>query len=139
MSFVLDNSVAMLWLLPQSNTAGVALAQRVLDRLQYVGAQVPSLWHLEASNVMAKSLRLGKITQAQASTFVTLLEALDIGTDGETSLRALHDTLDLARRYSLSAYDAAYLELALRKGLPLATLDLALMAAAQDAGVPLLS
>jgi predicted nucleic acid-binding protein len=113
-------------------------AQQVLDRLQDTGAQVPSLWHLEAANVMVKSLRLDKITQAQASTFVALLEALDIGTDVETSLRALHDTLDLARRYSLSAYDAAYLELALRKGLPLATLDLALSAAAQQAGVPLL-
>jgi len=114
------------------------LAQRVLDHMQDAGAQVPSLWHLEAANVMVKSLRLGKITQAQASTFVALLEALDIGTDGETSLRALHDTLDLARRYSLSAYDAAYLELALRKGLPLATLDTALSAAAQQAGVSLL-
>jgi predicted nucleic acid-binding protein len=88
---------------------------------------------------MAKSLRLDKITQAQASTFVALLEALDIRTDGEASLRSLHDTLDLARRYSLSAYDAAYLELALRKSLPLATLDAQLGAAAQQAGVPVLS
>jgi predicted nucleic acid-binding protein len=69
---------------------------------------------------------------------VTLLEALDISTDAETSLRALHDTLDLARRYSLSAYDAAYLELALRKSLPLATLDAQLNAAARQAGVPVL-
>jgi predicted nucleic acid-binding protein len=138
MSFVLDNSVAMLWLLPQSNPAGLAIAQKVLDRLQDAGAQVPSLWHLEAANVMAKCLRQEKITQAQTSTFVTLLEALDISTDTETSLRALHDTLDLARRYSLSAYDAAYLELALRKSLPLATLDAQLNAAARQAGVPVL-
>ncbi len=138
MSLVLDNSVAMLWLLPQSNPAGLALAQKVLDLLQDNGAQVPSLWHLEVANVMAKSLRLNKITQAQASTFVALLEALDIATDAETSLRALHDTLDLARRYHLSAYDAAYLELALRKGLPLATLDTQLLAAAEQAGVPVL-
>ena len=139
MSLVLDNSVAMLWLLPQSNPAGMVLAGKVLDLLQESGAQVPSLWHLEAANVMAKSLRMEKITQAQASTFVALLEALDIGTDGETSLKALHDTLDLARRYKLSAYDAAYLELALRKGLPLATLDAQLRDAAQQAGVPVLS
>lgn len=139
MSFVFDSSVAMLWLLPRSNPAGLNLAQQVLDRLQGTRAQVPSFWHLEAANVMAKSLRLDKITQAQASTFMALLEALDIRTDGETSLRALHDTLDLARRYSLSAYDAAYLELALRKGLPLATLDAQLGAAAQQAGVPVLS
>ena len=139
MSLVLDNSVAMLWLLPQSNPAGLVLAQKVLDRLQESGALVPSLWHLEAANVMVKSLRTEKITQAQASTFVALLEALDIGTDGETNLRALHDTLDLSRRYNLSAYDAAYLELALRKGLPLATLDAQLSHAAQQAGVPVLS
>ena len=138
MSLVLDNSVAMLWLLPQSNPAGLPLAQKVLDLLQDNGAQVPSLWHLEAANVMSKSLRLNKITQAQASTCVALLEALDIATDAETSLRALHDTLDLARRYHLSAYDAAYLELALRKGLPLATLDTQLLAAAEQAGVPVL-
>lgn len=138
MSWVLDNSVAMLWLLPQSHPAGLALAQKVLDRLQNNGAQVPSLWHLEAANVLAKSLRLNQITQAQASSFVALLEALDIATDTETSLRALHDTLDLARRYHLSASSAAYLELALRKGLPLATLDVQLLAAAEQAGVPVL-
>lgn len=138
MNLVLDNSVAMLWLLPQSHPAGLALAQKVLDRLQDNGAQVPSLWHLEAANVMAESLRLNKITQAEASSFVALLEALDIATDAETSLRALHDTLDLARRFHLCACDAAYLELALRKGLPLATLDAQLLAAAEQAGVPVL-
>lgn len=142
MSLVLDNSVTMLWLLPQSNPAGLVLAHKVLDRLQESGALVPSLWHLETANVMAKCLRLDKIiqaqAQAQASTFVALLEALDTGTDGETSLRALHDTLDLARRYQLSACDAAYLDLALRKGLPLATLDTQLLVAAVQAGVPVL-
>ena len=135
MSFVLDNSVAMLWLLPQSNLAGTDLAHKVLDRLMTTGAEVPSLWRLEAANVIAKSLRLNKINQAQASTFIALLEELDITIDLQTDQRAFHDTLELARRYVLSAYDAAYLELALRNGLPLATLDAKLDAAARQAGV----
>lgn len=135
MSFVLDNSVAMLWLLPQSNVAGTRLANQVLDRLQTTGAVVPSLWRLEASNLIAKCLRLNKISQAQASTFIALIEDLDISIDVQTDQRAFHDTLDLARRFVLSAYDAAYLELALRNGLPLATLDAKLDAAARQAGV----
>jgi predicted nucleic acid-binding protein len=135
MSFVLDNSVAMLWLLPQSNVAGTRLANQVLDRLLTTGAVVPSLWRLEATNVIVKSLRLNKISQAQASTFIALLEDLDISIDVQTDQRAFHDTLELARRYVLSAYDAAYLELALRNGLPLATLDAKLDAAARQAGV----
>lgn len=135
MSFVLDNSVAMLWLLPQSNVAGTHLANQVLNRLLTTGAVVPSLWRLEATNVIVKSLRLNKISQAQASTFIALLEDLDISIDVQTDQRAFHDTLDLARRYVLSAYDAAYLELALRNGFPLATLDAKLEAAARQAGV----
>ena len=138
MSFVLDNSIAMLWLLPQSNPAGLALADKVLTQLQSDGAMAPSLWTLEAANVIAKCQRLGKITQAQASAFVALLEGLGIVFDASTSQRALHDTLDLARQFRLSAYDAAYLELALREQLPLATLDEDLQTAAMQAGVKLL-
>ena len=139
MSFVLDNSVAMLWLLPQSNPAGGELAEKVLAQLQETGARVPSLWSLEAANVMAKSQRLEKITLAQASAFVALLDALDITVDVSTAQRAMHATLDLARQFNLSAYDAAYLELALREGLPLATLDVKLQSAAREAGVRLLA
>ncbi len=139
MSLVLDNSVAMLWLLPQSNPAGMALADKVLTQLQNDGAMAPSLWTLEAANVIAKCQRLGKITQAQASAFVALLEGLGIAIDTSTSQRALHDTLDLARQFRLSAYDAAYLELALREQLPLATLDDALQNAAREAGVALIA
>lgn len=138
MSFVLDNSVAMMWLLPASNLTGGEQAARALDQLQQAGAVVPGLWPLEAANVITKSQRLGKITQAQASAFVALLDAMPIEIDDQTAVRALHDTLDLARQFGLSAYDAAYLELALRRRLPLATLDVALQQAASDAGVVLL-
>jgi predicted nucleic acid-binding protein len=136
---VLDNSVVMLWLLPQSNPSGVELATHVLQNLEISGAIVPSLWSLEAANVIAKSQRLGKITQAQASSFVALLDELNIDIDHATARHALHDTLDLARQYRLSAYDASYLELALRLAAPLATLDAALVNAAQSAGVKIVT
>ncbi len=139
MSFVLDNSVAMLWLLPQSNPKGIALAEHVLQQLQVTTALVPSLWPLEAANVIAKSQRLGKITQAQATAFVSLLDELGIKVDPGTATHALHGTLDLARQYGLSAYDAAYLELALREGAGLATLDADLSGAARSAGVSLIA
>ena len=139
MSFVLDNSVAILWLLPQSNPAGIDMAERVLDQLTLEDAVVPSLWRLEASNVIAKSLRLKKVTQAQASAFIALLDDLNIETDDQTDRRALHDTLDIAWRYGLSSYDAAYLELALRKNMAMATLDEELAAAATEAGVQVLA
>ncbi len=67
MNFVLNNSVAMLWLLPQSKPAGLTLAQQVLNRSQGNRAQVPALWHLDSVNAMTKSLRLGEITHAQAT------------------------------------------------------------------------
>lgn len=139
MNFVLDNSVAMLWLLPQSNPAGIELADRVLQLLQNDEASVPSLWTLEAANVIAKSQRLGKITQAQAFAFVMLLDGLRICVDGSTAQRALSATLDLARQFRLSAYDAAYLELALRENLPIATLDQDLQRAARMAGVQMVT
>lgn len=137
MSLVLDNSVAMLWLLPQSNPAGVELAQHVLTQMQAGGAVVPALWRIEAANVMAKSQRLDKITQAKAVAFVDLLEALEIKVDEHSVWQSLHETLNLARMTGLSAYDAAYLEVALRLRLPLATLDQALAKAAQSLGVAL--
>lgn len=138
MSLVLDNSVAMLWLLPQSNPAGVPVADKALAELQAGRGHVPSLWALGAANVIAKSQRLDKVTQAQASEFISLLDALDLDVDDATAQHALHETLELARQFCLSAYDAAYLELALRRGLPLATLDAKLQGAARAAGVSLL-
>ena len=137
MSFVLDNSVAMLWLLPESNPAGIDYASAALDALKVSQAFVPSLWVLEASNVIAKVEGKGVVTEAQAQMFIALLGRLNIVTDQATAAHALGDTLNIARRYKLSAYDAAYLELALRTGLPLATLDADLAKAAATAGVPI--
>lgn len=135
MSFVLDNSVAMCWLLSDGRAAGVAYALKVLDALKTEVAVVPGLWALEAANVVAKAEAKGLTTEARTQAFVATLMRLNIATDKATASHALGETLSLARRYKLSAYDAAYLELALREGLPLATLDDGLLKAAKKAGV----
>jgi predicted nucleic acid-binding protein len=135
MNFVLDASVALLWLVPQTNTAGVDYADTVLTALTTSQALVPSLFALEAANVVAKVESKGVVTEAESQRFITLLGKLNIATDQATMTHALGDTLNLARRYRLSAYDAAYLELALRTGLPLATLDADLAKAAVASGL----
>jgi predicted nucleic acid-binding protein len=135
MSFVLDNSVAMCWLLNDGRPADLAYALKVLDALKHTSATVPALWALEAANVVAKAEARGLVTEARTQVFVATLMRLNIATDKATASHALSDTLNLARRYKLSAYDAAYLELALREGLPLATLDTELDKVARKAGV----
>jgi predicted nucleic acid-binding protein len=135
MRFVLDNSVAMRWLLNDRQSDGQDYARSVLQMLANGDtAVVPNLWTLEAANVLAKSQKRGLVTEADAREFLALLSDLDIETDPTTHERALHDTLGIAIQHDLSAYDAAYLELALREGLPLATLDQDLSAAVGKAG-----
>jgi predicted nucleic acid-binding protein len=135
MNFVLDASVALLWLVPETNPAGAEYAGTALKALKESQALVPSLFALEAANVVAKIESKGVVTEADSQRFISLLGRLNIVTDQVTAAHGLGDTLNLARRYRLSAYDAAYLELALRTGLPLATLDAALAKAATSAGV----
>lgn len=137
MIFVLDASVALLWLVPETNPAGVDYASATLKALKESQAIVPSLLTLEVANVVAKLEFKGLVAEADSQRFLALLGRLNIVTDQATAAHALGDTLNLARRYKLSAYDAAYLELALRKGLPLATLDANLAKAATTAGVPI--
>jgi predicted nucleic acid-binding protein len=137
MSFVLDASVALLWLVPETNPASVDYASATLKALKESQAIAPSLLALEAANVVAKVESRGLVAEADSQRFIALLGRLNIVTDPATAAHALGDTLNLARRYKLSAYDAAYLELALRAGLPLATLDANLVKAATRAGVPI--
>ena len=135
MSFVLDNSVAMRWLLGGS-AIELAYASMVLEALRTTSAVVPALWYLEASNVITKAENKRVVLEARSRHFIATLNSLNILADPDTTLHALGDTLNLARRYKLSSYDAAYLELALRNGLPIATLDKDLEIAAAKAGVP---
>jgi len=135
MKFVLDNSIAMRWLLNDREPSTQDYARKVLDLLIEGGtALVPNLWALEAANVIVKALKKAAVTQADASQFIALLGELDIQLDAQTHDHALGDTLSLAKQYGLSSYDAAYLELALRKGIPLATIDKELGDAANKAG-----
>lgn len=134
MSFVLDASVALLWLAPETNPTGVTYAAAALTALKQSQAVVPSLLALEVANVLAKLESRGVVTEADSQRYIALLGRLNVTVDQATAAHALGDTLNLARRYKLSAYDAAYLELALRTGLPLATLDADLAKAATTAG-----
>ena len=137
MNFVLDASVAMCWLFLDGKPAERAYALKVLAAMKQAetGALVPVTWGLEVSNVIAKAEAKGLIREVQSEAFLEMLEAMDIGADRATFSRALTDTLQIARRYRLSAYDASYLELAMREGLPLATLDEDLQKAAGKSGV----
>ena len=135
MRFVLDNSVTMCWLLNDGRPSDISYALKVLTSLTKTQAVVPGLWALEAANVVTKAESKGLVSEAQSQAFVSTLGRLNIVVDKATATQALGETLNLARRYKLSAYDAAYLELAMREGLPMATQDSALEKAARKAGV----
>ncbi len=139
MRCVLDNSVAMRWLFADGSTADRDYAAQVLERMEQAGAEalVPALWPLEGGNVIARAEARGLLSEARSAEFLGLLQDMAIVTDDETARHALHDTLHLARRFGLSTHDAAYLELALRLGLPLATLDVALRKALSATGATL--
>jgi len=130
--FVLDTSVAAAWFFEDEAEEYTA---NVLESLTEWEAVVPSLWSLEVANVLLVAERRGRCSEAEAVRFIELLESLPISTDDDTARRALHGTYQLAREYGLTSYDAAYLELAMRLGEPLATMDRQLADAATKAGV----
>ena len=139
MRFMLDNSVAMRWLLRDGSVERLAYAEKVLAELAQPdgSALVPGIWALEAANVMVKAQARQLVTEARSAAFARLLQDMAIATDPHTATYALGDTLQLARRFKLSSYDASYLELAMREGLPLATLDGDLRSAMAQTGVAL--
>ena len=132
--FVVDASVALAWCFDDEATPAT---RALLDRFELEQAEVPSLWHLELANALALAERKRRITPSRSSEFIALVAALPIATDAETSTRALNAVLDLARSERLSAYDASYLELAMRRGIPLATTDRELARAARRVGAAL--
>ena len=135
MSFVLDASVTMRWFFGDGKPQELAYAGKVLDAMKDANALVPVTWGLEVANVIAKAEAKGLVTEARSGAFLEMLEGVDIEVDAATFAHALSGTLQLARRYKLSVYDASYLELALRLGIPLTTLDEDLQKAARKAGV----
>jgi predicted nucleic acid-binding protein len=110
-------------------------ALKVLDAVQSEGATVPALFWFEARNILIVAERRGRITPADTSAFLTDLSALQVAVDRVPD-ESVH--LALARDQRLTVYDASYLELALRLNAPLATLDRALVAAANAMGAKLL-
>jgi predicted nucleic acid-binding protein len=131
---VIDSSIALSWCFTDEQSD---YTQSVLDALASQSAIVPYLWHLEIANVLLVGERRSRCTQADTVHWLAFLSALPITIDDETAARAWQETLHLARAHNLSAYDAAYLELAIRRGLSLATLDNKLKAAAVAVGVQL--
>ena len=131
-AFVLDCSIAVAWLFDDEATPET---DALLDRLKDDSALVPGLWHLETGNVLARAERHKRISGAQVAAHLDLLDRLPIVTDTETQRRAFREILMLAGSVRLTTYDAAYLELAMRRGIALATLDNALIQAARHLDV----
>lgn len=136
MQFVLGNSVVMRWLFRDGTPETIGYADRVLALLTQEGnsAVVPCVWRLEVGNVIARAEAKGLLQEARSAAFLGILNEMSIHLDERSNQVALSDTLQLARRYGLTTYDASYLELALREGLPLATNDDALRKALGIAG-----
>jgi predicted nucleic acid-binding protein len=133
-SFVLDASVTLSWCFDE----GGPWAQSLLDMLDDSRGAVPSIWSLEVANVVVLTQRKGRISDDRARDVLQTLARLPIDLDMTSHQRVWGDVVDLARKHNLTVYDAAYLELAARLGLPLATLDHQLIAAAELEGIPLL-
>ncbi len=129
--FILDCSVTMSWCFEDEATP---YSESILEALAEGEAVVPCIWNLEVANVLIVGERKKRLTPAQSLRFVELLQSLPITLDSET--RPLGELLELARAQGLSSYDASYLDLAARSGLPLASLDGNLLKAADRYGVP---
>jgi len=134
-ALVVDASVALAWCFEDEASPAT---DAMLDQVKDEGAIVPSLWHLELGNVLLSAERRGRTIQGGVVARLALMAQLPITIDAETAGRAWREILALARAERLTAYDAAYLELAVRRGLPLATKDEALLGAARRVGVPVL-
>jgi predicted nucleic acid-binding protein len=135
--FVLDNSVSMRWLLESEKKTDQNYAEVVLKSLLETDALVPNLWHLEAANVLLGAEKRCETDLVEVERFISQLEALPLHVDPLTASQTFSRTMVLSRLYKLSSYDAAYLELAIREGLPLATLDKELIKAAKKANISL--
>ncbi|MBE0467150.1 MAG: type II toxin-antitoxin system VapC family toxin [Candidatus Desulforudis sp.] len=132
--FVVDCSVVMAWCFEDEADE---YADSVLYLLRETEAVVPGIWLLEVANVLLVGERKHRLTKADSARFIKLLRELPIVVDQETPDYVFTEVLSTGRLYGLSAYDAAYLELAMREGTALATRDSVLRQAALQSGVKL--
>jgi predicted nucleic acid-binding protein len=131
---VVDASTALAWCFPDESSD---YADSVLVSLEGKTIFVPSIWGLELTNAILVGERLKRLRQPEIQRFSALLEGLKVIHDTQSAAENIAQVLPLARQYRLAAYDAAYLELSIRRGAALATFDGKLQKAAQDAGVSL--
>ena len=134
--FIIDNSVVMAWCFEDETSL---FADVVLGKLEFSTGFVPAIWPLEVCNVLLVAERKGRITEAGITRFITLLDELPIVVEQESPERMFKEIFTLGREHKLSSYDASYLDLSMRKGLSIATLDKNLIAAAKACGIPLFS
>ena len=133
MEWVLDCSLALAWGLPDETSKE---ADRFLGQFSQNGVLwVPALWWYEVSNALMVAQRRQRLSEADRIRLIELYGMLPIQIDADLSLDIVWRFHTLAQQYTLSVYDAAYLELALRKGVGLATLDRHLIKAARKASV----
>lgn len=135
MTLVLDASMTLSWCFEDERTPA-SLA--VLEQVSESHAWTPSLWRYEVANGLAMAQRRKRIDETYREHIFAKFSALDIRRDDDADLRLWNETVSLANTHRLSVYDAAYLELATRRRLPLATMDSDLAKAAMKEGVRIL-
>lgn len=135
MSLVLDSSVTLTWCFEDERCPETL---NILTQVAEEGAIAPALWPLEVLNALLMAERRQRLDSAQRQQLGGFLQDLPVVLDHQTAAQSWNVTAHLAQRYKLTLYDAAYLELAQRRNLPLATLDQDLRQAASALGVPLL-
>ena len=134
-TLIIDCSITMAWCFSDESTAKTS---KILDRMIDETALVPSLWFLEVANVLAMAEKKKRISRAQSAEFLSLLGTFEVEVDDEFVGRAFSHFLPICRDRDLTSYDATYLDLAVRRSLPLASLDDNLRRAGKSLGVPLL-
>lgn len=135
MPYVLDASVTLSWCFGDEGTVHTSA---LLDRLVSDKALVPAIWSLEVGNTLLSAHKRQRISYADIAEFLEMLRNIHIEVDADAANRAFHEVFSLAYSEGLTTYDAAYLELAMRLGLPLATKDKQLCAVASRLGIELL-
>jgi len=130
--FVIDNSVVMAWCFADEDNK---YADKVLASLESSEAVVPAIWPLEIGNVLIVAERRKRLTKADSIRFLSLISNLPINVIQELPERMTKEILSLAREHQISTYDSSYLDLAMREGLPIATLDSGLKKAAKECEV----
>ena len=135
MAFVLDASLALAWSFDDEAEPASDLDIGLVSRDQAIA---PSVWAMEVANALVIAERRGRLTRSESTRLATALAALGVEVEPISAQRALSSVLDFARDYELTSYDASYLELAARQGIPLASIDQRLRNAAARAGVELI-